>query len=47
MGFEDCTKRELGNVTLKNQDPGSLVTKMTKENQTTTIFVLLERETNV
>ena len=28
MGFDDFTKQDVGNVTLKKRDPGSPVSKM-------------------
>ena len=38
MGFDDFMKWDAGNVTLKKRDPGSLVSKMYKENLVVTVL---------
>ena len=38
MGFDDFTKQDAGNVTLKIQDPGSLMWKMCHENLVVTVL---------
>ena len=38
MGFDDFTKRDAGNVTLKKRDPGSLVSKSYNENLVDTVL---------
>ena len=49
MGFDDFTKRDVGNVTLKKRDPGSPVSRMYNENLVVTVKmpeIHLRREMN-